>query len=81
MLREHHEERGRLMEQAASKVAELKEKMKEYSAALAEKEQEVLDLHAELDYANDSNRQEDERNRRREEELVASNAKLQTHGL
>ena len=51
MLREHNEERGRLREQAASKDAELKEKMKEYSAALAEKEQEVLDLQAALDYA------------------------------
>ena len=44
MLREHNEERGRLREQAASKDAELKEKMKEYSAALAEKGQEILDL-------------------------------------
>ena len=76
MLREHNEERGRLREQAASKDAELKEKMKEYSAALAEKEQEVLDLQAALDYAKEWNRREDERNRRREEELVAANAEL-----
>ena len=60
MLREHNEERGRLREQAASKDAELKEKMKEYSAALAEKEQEVLDLQAALDYAKEWNRREDE---------------------
>ena len=69
MLREHNEEMGRLREQAASKDAEFKQKMREYSAALAEKEKEVLDLQAALDYAKEWNRREDERNRRREEEL------------
>ena len=81
MLRKHNEEMSQLREQAASKDAEFKQQMKEYSAALAEKEQEVLDLHAALDYAKDWNRREDERNRRREEELVAANAELQSQRM
>ena len=35
---------GRLREQVASKEAEFKQRMEEYSAALKEKEKEVLDL-------------------------------------
>ena len=55
--------------------------MKENSAALAEKEKEVLDLQAALDYAKEWNRREDERNRQREEELVAVNAELQSQRM
>ena len=81
MLREHNEEMGRLREQAASKDAEFKQKMKENSTALAEKEKEFLDLQAALDYAKEWNRREDERNRQREEELVAVNAELQSQRM
>ena len=51
MVREHKEAMGRLREQAASKEAEFKQRMEEYSAALEEKEKEVLDLQAALTYA------------------------------
>ena len=41
---EYSGEMGRLREQAASKEAEFKQRMAEYSAALKEKEKKVLDL-------------------------------------
>ena len=81
MLRDHNKEMGQLREQAASKDAEFKQKMREYSAALAEKEKEVLDLQAALDYAKEWNRREDKRNRRREEELVTANAEPQSQRM
>ena len=45
---------------------------------MAEKEKEVLDLHAALDYAKEWNHREEERNRQREEKMVAENAELQS---
>ena len=65
MVQEHNEAMGRLREQAAGKEADLKRRREEYAAALAEKEKEVLDLQATLDYAKEWNHREDERNRRR----------------
>ena len=76
MLREHNEAMGHFREQAMNKEAEFKQRMEEYSAAVKEKEKEVLDLQAALDYAKEWNHREDERNRQREEALIAENALL-----
>ena len=78
---EYSGEMGRLREQAASKEAEFKQRMEEYSAALKEKEKEVVDLHAALTYAKEWNHREDERNRRREEDLIAENAELRSQQM
>ena len=76
MVQEHNEAMGRLREHATGKEADLKCRMEEYATTVAEKEKEVLDLQAALDYAKEWNHWEDERNRRREEDLVAANAEL-----
>ena len=81
MVREHNEAMGRLREQVAGKEAELKHRMEEYSAALTEKEKEVLDLQSALDYAKEWNHREDERNRRKEEELIAENVELRSQRM
>ena len=78
---EQNEALGRLQEQAAGKEAELKRKLEEYAATVAEKEKEVLDLQAALNYAKEWNRREEERNRQREEKLVAENAELQSQRM
>ena len=71
MVHEQKEAMGRLQEQATGKEAELKRKLAAYAATMAEKENEVLDLQAALDYAKEWNRREEERNRQREEKMVA----------
>ena len=81
MVREHNEAMGRLREQAASKEAEFKQRMEEYSAALKAKEKEVLDLKAALTDAKEWNLREEERNRRREEELIAENGELRSQRM
>ena len=81
MVREHKEAMGRLREQAASKEAEFKQRMEEYSATLKAKEKEVLNLQAALTYTKEWNHQEDERNRRREEDLIAENAELRSQRM
>ena len=63
MLREHNEAMGHFREQAMNKEAEFKQRMEEYSAAVKEKEKEVLDLHAALTHAKEWNLREDEWNR------------------
>ena len=78
MVHEHKEAMSRLQEQAVGKDAEFKRKLEEYAATVAEKEKEVLDLQAALDYAKEWNRQEEERNRQWEEKLVAENIELQS---
>ena len=77
MVHEQKEAMGQLQEQATGKEAELKCKLAEYAATVAEKEKEVLDLQVALDYAKEWNRREEERNRQREEKMVAENADLQ----
>ena len=81
MVHEQKEAMGRLQEQATGKEAELKRKLAEYAATVAEKEKEVLDLQAALDYAKEWNRREEERNRQREEKMVAENAELQSQHM
>ena len=81
MVHEQKEAMGRLQEQVAGKEIELKRKLEEYAATMAEKEKEVLDLHAALDYAKEWNLGEEERNRQREEKLVAENAELQSQRM
>ena len=78
MVHEQKEAMGRLQEKATGKEAELKRKLEEYAATVAKKEKEVLDLQAALDYAKEWNRREEERNRQREEKMVAENAELQS---
>ena len=58
MVHEHKEAMGRLQERAARKDAEFKRKLEEYAATVAEKEKEVLDLQAALDYVKEWNRRE-----------------------
>ena len=78
MVHEQKEAMGRLQEQAAGKEAELKCKLEEYTATVAENEKEVLDLQAALDYVKQWNRWEEQRNRQREEKMVAENVELQS---
>ena len=77
MVHEQKEAMDRLQERTAGKEAELKRKLEQYAATVAEKEKEVLDLQAALDYAKEWNRRE-ERNRQREEKMEPPNAELQS---
>ena len=81
MVHEQKEAMCRLQEQAAGKEAEFKRKLEEYAATVAEKEKEVLDLQAALDYVKEWNLREEERNRQREEKMVAENAELQSQRM
>ena len=60
MVHEQKEAMDRLQEKTAGKEAELNSKLEEYAATVAEKEKEVLDLQAALDYAKEWNRREEE---------------------
>ena len=62
--------------QAAGIGKELKSKLEEYAATVAEKEREVLEFQAALDNAHDWNRRQEERHRQREERMIAENAEL-----
>ena len=78
MVHEQKEAMGRLQEQAAGKDVEFKRKLEEYAATVAEKEKEILNLQAALDYVKQWNRWEEQRNRQREEKMVAENVELQS---
>ena len=77
-IHEQNEALGRVQAQAAGKEAELKSKLEEYAATVAEKEKEVLDLQAALDNAKYWNHRLEERNRQQEERMIAENAELQS---
>ena len=76
MAEVYDEAMARLRNQPASREAELTKQMEQWLASLKEKQKEVLDLKYALTDAKEWNLREDERNDRREEDLIAENAEL-----
>ena len=78
MAQQYNETMGNLREQAASRDAELAQRIEEHSVALQAKEKEVLDLQVALTDAKERILREEERNRQREHELFAENEEIRS---
>mgnify|MGYP000391435637 FL=1 len=76
MAQEHNGALSRLREHTVGLEAELARKIGEHSAAMKEKEKEVLDLRTALNDAKEQNLREEERNRKREQDLISEKGRL-----